>query len=134
MRKKYTVAAIAVLVCLILAACIVELEPPPPRGPWGQPVHNGVVYGQGLGYGGQVRVDIELTNGIIVDVVFDLRTETPMFTRRLPNALLPFILQANSFDFPDAMAGATLTNRGIKAAARQALLKIPGVTDADLDF
>jgi len=136
MRKKYAAAAVAILMCLTLAACYIELEAPPLRGGWGYPdLFTGTVYGSGRGYGaGGVRVTVDLEYGFIVDVDFDLRSETAMFVRGLPDRLLPIILQSNSFNFPDTVGGATVTNMGIKAAAREAMLKIPNVTEADLDF
>ena len=137
MRKKLAVVAVAVLMCLMLAACFTEFELPPLNvsGGWGYPVpFTGRVEGSGTGYVGTVGVAIDLQNGFIIDVDFDLRAETAMFVRTLSDRLLPMILRTNSFNFPDRTGGASYTNRGVKEAAREALLKIEGVTEADLDF
>jgi len=138
MKKRLRLVVIAALVCLIFAACFLEFEQPAPgsvTGGWGSPAFfTGRVDGSGPGYNGNVIVTIDLVNGFITDVDFDLRTQTASFTRTLPNRLRPIILRTNSFNYPDATGGASLTNRGIKAAAREAMLKIEGVTEDDLDF
>ena len=138
MKNKFTDVVIAslMLVCLVFSACFIEFEPPPPSGGWGYPdLFTGTVDGTGRGYGaGGVSVNIDLVDGFITDVDFDFTNETAMFVSTLADRLRPLILRSNSFNFPDATGGASVTNRGVKAAAREALLKIEGVTEADLDF
>jgi len=119
------------LVCLALAACIIQHEVPPLRGAWGTANSNtGSFTGSAIGYsGGEVGVYIRLAQGVIVEVRIDVSTQTPVYMRldNLPQALESRVRETNTFDFsPDAFTSAT-TVRAARDAGRQALLQVPGV-------
>jgi len=137
MKKRFMVIAIAALtlVCLTFAACLIQYDLAPPRGPWlvgGAPL-NAPISGSATGYsGGIVHVTITLTDGIITDVSFDLSSQTASYAAGVYLILPGIIRRQNSFNF-DVTAGATYTVNGIRQAAREAFLRA-GVPPGDLSF
>ena len=133
MKRKITLSAVAalVLICLALAACIVESERPAIRGPWivnhnpeapnyGQPIV-GVIPIPARGYmGGDIAVNLYLDGtGRIAHVWFNLESETQSHVAPLPGAIIPVIILTNSFNFPNAIvSGATATARILTEAVR----------------
>ena len=132
MKKKFTVMATTLaLTCLMFIACPTELSLPPAADPWGYPTpFSGPAQCEASGYsGGIVRVFLELEEGEIVDVWFDLDSQTPAFVRRHPTVLPPLIIDSNSFNFaPNVISGSTETTAAIIEAGTRALeaLNQPG--------
>jgi len=135
MRKKYgvTLAALA-LVCLLFAACPTEhkFELDVREALWGIPPFSGYVDGEQFGYRSTVTVRLYLDGGIIVDAVIDPSRESTGFWEGLPAPARERIVASNSMNITlDGLGGPT-TTRAVIQAGRNALLEIPGVTEADL--
>jgi len=129
MKRKYTISVIATLalVCLALAACIVESERPVIRGPWyanndpAQLITGGPIRITATGHeGGEIAVYLVLDpTGRIIVVNFNLETETQSHVGPLPGTITPLILLTNSFNFPNTIvSGATVTARILTEAVR----------------
>jgi len=142
MKKKYGIVFAAfALVCLMLAACIVDIPLAVERGGWGpedEPYNSdGEVSGFAVrgGYGGRnVTVFIVLEEGHITSFRFT-GGYSPEFINEI-NSRSPgwerTILRTNTFDFPVVGSGATGTLRGIRTAGRNALVDhFYSITDDD---
>ena len=98
------------------------------KTPWGNPPFSGTVSGTARGHSPGVEVTLTLVNGIITEVELNLSRETAAFARTPGREAPGLIIEMNSTNI-DTIAGATETSDGIREAGKQALLKIPGVTD-----
>ena len=90
-------------------------------------LEDGYYIGTGSGYGGELKVEVAVENGEIVDVVVLEHGESdgvsdPAF-EQLPDA----IIAANSADV-DTVSGATMTSEGLKTAVNNALSGEPNET------
>lgn len=86
---------------------------------------DGVYYGTGKGYGGNIRVKLTVEGGKIkaLDIV-DSSSETPSFFQRAASVAQK-IVSAGTADV-DGVSGATLSSNGIKAAAADAIRQAGG--------
>ena len=84
------------------------------------PFADGVYEGEGMGYGGVIRVEVTVTNGFIerIDVV-EHSSEDPAYYM-LAETLVDEILLEQGADI-DAAAGATFSSAGLKQAVSAAL-------------
>jgi len=137
MKKKYAVifAALA-LGCLLFTACPTELrhEPVTARGePWGEPPFTGSAEGRAIGFQSLVIVTLHLNEGIIYDAVVDPARESQGWWEGFPAPARARIIASNGMNITlDGLSTGTTTARAIIQAGRNALLEIPGVTEADL--
>jgi len=155
MKKKYALIAALSLTCLMFTACIIEHDLPDMGGGggdhlWGRTVENpetgeeefevfpgpSLPRTRGNGYRNlPVFVTIYIEDGRIIDVDFDMRSQTPANVGGVRARLMPWILRTNSFDFPvDIVSRATDTVTGLQEAARSALLASPYISDELVDF
>ena len=84
------------------------------------PYADGVFEGEGIGYGGVIRVEVTVTNGFIerIDVV-EHSSEDPAYYM-LAETLVDEMLLEQGADI-DAAAGATFSSAGLKQAVSAAL-------------
>lgn len=84
------------------------------------PYADGVYTGSSRGYGGQVKVQVTMKDGLITEVqILDASHETKQFLRRASRLL--DIVQAEQTWEVDAVSEATYTSRGILGAVQNAL-------------
>ena len=112
----------------VLTGCASSGDSAGKGSPWGAPPFTGTVTGTARGYAPGVEVTLTLVNGLITEVVLDLSRETAAFARTPGRDAPGMIIAMNSTNI-DTIAAASETCRGIREAGKQALLKIPGVTD-----
>ena len=134
-KYKFPIFALLALICLTFTACFIEIDLPPPRGPWGTPPFStpAPITGRALGYGGLVSITFELVDGYITSVVLDLTSESRAEAARVQANLPGIIESSNSFDFAvNVISRATITTTAVRNAGRQAMIdNVPGVTAAD---
>ena len=86
---------------------------------------DGVYFGTGRGYGGDIKVKLTVENGKIKSLdVIDSSSETPSFFNRAISVASD-IVKAGTADV-DGVSGATLSSNGIKAAASDAIKQAGG--------
>jgi len=150
MKRKGTIIAAFALVCLMLAACIIEHDLPNlaggggrPNGLWGNwfPVENngevqfvpfsGTVRGSAPGYNaGNITIDIVVEYGIIQRVNFITTAGQQSLSVTLANARINDLVRTtNGFGTTDALTNATGTLRGVREAARRAFRAEDGIYD-----
>ena len=84
------------------------------------PYEDGVYTGSSRGYGGPVKVQVTMADGVITDVqILDASHETSAFLRRAKR-LLSIVLDSQTWEV-DAVSEATYTSRGILGAIQNAL-------------
>lgn len=84
------------------------------------PYADGVYVGSSRGYGGKVKVQVTMADGVLTDVqILDASHETASFLRRAKR-LTSMVVEAQSWEV-DAISEATYTSRGILGAVRNAL-------------
>ncbi|HSK69334.1 MAG TPA: FAD-dependent oxidoreductase, partial [Candidatus Limnocylindria bacterium] len=103
----------ALVLCLVMA---VSLAGYAAAGPYTA----GVFEGQGTGIGGLLTATVTVENGNIVSVVVNSHSETPGYADPALEGIPQAIVAANSAEV-DAVAGATMTSRGIMEAVANAL-------------
>jgi len=140
MIKKPYILAVALLVTgVVLSACIVEYDfsiADPWRTSGGALARGTDLTGSAQGWGGTVRVTLNLVMGQIENVRIDARHETPSRTRELIQIAERNAVILNSFDFLDGMSGNTLTRVAIREAGNEAIARravFPGDDDDDDD-
>lgn len=83
-------------------------------------LHDGTYTGHGTGFGGDVAVQVEITDGKIVSCeVVSAENETPEYLKAA-KTLLPDVTETQSADV-DTVSGATLSSNGILEAVRDCL-------------
>jgi len=84
------------------------------------PYPDGVYTGSSRGYGGTVKVQLTMENGVITDLqILDASHETSAFLKRAKR-LVNIVLDAQTWEV-DAVSEATYTSRGILGAVKNAL-------------
>ena len=92
---------------------------------------DGVYYGTGRGYGGNIRVRLTVKGGKINALeIVDHSSETPSFFSRAAS-VASAIVNAGTADV-DGVSGATLSSNGIKAAAADAIKQAGGKGNTSL--
>ena len=95
------------------------------EGPWrcedGELITYHDATGTGDGFGGDVVVTLNLSNGVIVDVEIDMRYETESWVRELRHSAPINVQMLNGFGFLDRMSGPTVSARAIRQAGEIAL-------------
>ena len=82
---------------------------------------DGSYQGIGMGFKGNVRVDVKITDGKIASInVIDNIDDAPFFDRA--KSLIPNIISSQTANV-DSVSGATYSSNGIKSAVRDALKK-----------
>ncbi|MCL2382532.1 MAG: FMN-binding protein [Treponema sp.] len=127
MTRKFFVSAVtAIAVSVLLSACIVEYNfdrAPPWTGLNNQPVTASNATGTGTGWlNGTITVTLDLVQGEIRNVRIDAQRDTPSHTRDLIQSAPRNAEIFNSFEFLNAMTGATVTRNGIRQAGENALM------------
>jgi len=133
-KKPYILAIILLASVVLFSACIIEYNFDM-ADPWVDVHGVGITFpnaeGSAQGWGGTVTVTLDLVMGRIENVRIDGRGETPSHTRELFQIAQRNAALLNTFNFLDAMSGATVTRRAIIAAGQEALLSAMVYYDFD---
>lgn len=89
---------------------------------------DGVYIGEGKGYGGAIRVEVEVSGGKIVSVDLLEHGETPGISDPAIDAIPKSIIDAQDTEV-DIVSGATRTSNGIMEAVENALAGEPGESE-----
>jgi len=130
-RKPYVLAVVLLVTGVLFSACILEYDFER-ASPWmiGTTSINAVdATGSARGWGGTVTVTLNLVAGEIENVRIEGRRETPSHTRELIQLAQRNAVLFNSFDFLDAMTGATITRNAIREAGESALMSVGAQLD-----
>ena len=84
---------------------------------------DGSYVGQGDGNASVIQVQVDIKGGKIADVKVLKHDETEMIIAAPIEMMLPEIVANNGVDNVEAVAGATMSSNGIKAAVLDALKK-----------
>lgn len=110
MKKHISMILIFVLAATVLTGC----------GKKEAKLEDGTYTGTGEGFGGDVVVDVTVTDGKISEVVVVENDETPDFAAEALETVPAAIVEKNSADV-DGHSGATMTSNAIKEAVNNAL-------------
>ena len=125
--KKFWIRTINV--CVIVAALIgyskvtlAHEQTDAEAGETGGSYTDGIYQGTATGFGGDITVEVTITDGRIaaVDILSAEKEDSAYLT--MANDIIPEILDAQSADV-DTISGATFSSTGIKNATAQALAK-----------
>ena len=112
-KLKYTISG--------LKAKIEDLEKKSQKEDANIRMKDGSYQGIGMGFKGNVRVDVKITDGKIASInVIDNIDDAPFFDRA--KSLIPNIISSQTANV-DSVSGATYSSNGIKSAVRDALKK-----------
>ena len=123
-KKPHAFAIVLLITGVLFSACVLEYDfdsAPPWRNADGVAVSGMNLNSTVRGWGGDITVTLDLISGNIMNVRIDAPRETPSFTRDLIQNAPERIEIFNSFEFLEAMSGATITARAIRAAGRAVL-------------
>jgi uncharacterized protein with FMN-binding domain len=101
------------LACLVLACAGGEYRT-------GTAYRDGVWTGTGRGYGGEIRVQVRISSGLIQEIGITAHNEDPLIGEEAMGELLELVLDYQSTNL-DALSGATGTSTGFLAAVEDAL-------------
>ena len=124
-KKPYIFAIILMVTAVLFSACILEYDFDM-EGPWVCEDGYRITYrrnatGTADGFGGDVVVTLNLSDGVIVDLEIDMRHETESWIRELRHSAPINVQMLNGFGFLDRMSGPTVTARAIREAGEIAL-------------
>lgn len=84
---------------------------------------DGTYEGTGKGRASDIKVQVDVKDGNVSDVKILSHGETEMIFEAAKADVVPAVVKANGVDGVAAVAGATLSSEGIKAAVKDALSK-----------
>ena len=84
---------------------------------------DGTYEGTGKGRASDIKVQVDVKDGSVSDVKILSHGETEMIFEAAKADVVPAVVKANGVDGVAAVAGATLSSEGIKAAVKDALSK-----------
>jgi len=132
MPRKFTIVAGVLflsIISVILAACIIEFDPPTVQGPFvdsaGRRI-NGVTQGSAQGWGGPVTINLVIRNGFIETANVRGPGETTGWGATAVTNSMEIIVLTNSVEL-DTIASSTITTRAITEAGRQALDRLGAI-------
>jgi urocanate reductase len=88
-------------------------------------LNNGKFYGSGIGYGGDIKLSLDIKDGKISKIDFLEHNETPVISDPAFDNVPSKIIEKNSILVPN-VSGCSVSSRGIREAVKNALVEAGG--------
>lgn len=123
MKKSLQVIASSLMAAALFVGCAATPTTPPATPPAEPAFKDGTYEGEGEGYKGPVKVEVEVAGGKVTAVEVLENEDTPELFEGAQEAIVEEVITENSADDLEAVTGATGSSKGLIEAIQDALEK-----------